>query len=186
MKSVALVPIVGAAILASGRAAELSEPLATTSGQFHLESTGVRVAYSATRLDQRFHQVESFASFEMPCRIDLDCGWAIRSGVDFSAGALGREGLYGFVGTAGPIMRFVHAGFPLEFIGGCSSTIISRHEFDEVNLGLPFQFTTHLGMRVDLGRRWAVSYRFQHMSNAGLNPNNPGLEMHAFGVLYRF
>jgi hypothetical protein len=38
----------------------------------------------------------------------------------------------------------------------------------------------------DFAAHWRLSYRFQHMSNAGLSLQNPGLNMNMFSLGYIF
>jgi Lipid A 3-O-deacylase (PagL) len=76
--------------------------------------------------------------------------------------------------------------FPLSLEGGVSPTGLSRYDFGAKNFGTYFQFTSHLGLNWDILPRVRLSYRFQHMSNAGLSRHNPGLNLHMLGVSYLF
>ena len=69
---------------------------------------------------------------------------------------------------------------------GWSPTAISDYEFTAKDLGSFYQFTTHVGLNVDVFSHLRVGYRFQHMSNGGFIHPNPGLNLHFFGVSYLF
>lgn len=43
-----------------------------------------------------------------------------------------------------------------------------------------------LGLTLRLGQDLGVGYRFQHMSNGGIDKPNPGLDLHAFALNYHF
>jgi hypothetical protein len=53
-------------------------------------------------------------------------------------------------------------------------------------LGTDIQFTSHVGLNWDFAAHWRLGYRFQHMSNADLSRDNPGLNMHLFALSYVF
>lgn len=151
-----------------------------------LEQSGLRFGFPATRLHEHFYQVEAHARIDTPCQLALGHGWEARSGLDLSAGMLMRDENEGFVGTVGPVVSIRWGTFPVEFVSGSSATILSRNTFGRTRFGIPFQFTSHVGLGVSLARHWTASYRFQHMSNGSLSPRNPGLDLHSLGISYRF
>lgn len=60
---------------------------------------------------------------------------------------------------------------------------ISDEDFD-----IPFAFGSHLGLGARFGAqgRYEVIYRFQHLSNAGLGDENPGINFHVVQLGYHF
>jgi lipid A 3-O-deacylase len=60
---------------------------------------------------------------------------------------------------------------------------ISDEDFD-----IPFAFGSHIGLGARFGAqgRYEVIYRFQHLSNAGLGDENPGINFHAVQLGYHF
>ena len=76
--------------------------------------------------------------------------------------------------------------FPVTLAVGSNPTALSRSVFGSKDLGIQFQFTTYLGLNWDFAKHFRAGYRYQHTSNAGLDRNNPGLNMHLFGVSYLF
>jgi Lipid A 3-O-deacylase (PagL) len=154
--------------------------------EWRWESVGVRYGISATSFNNLFGQAETFTRLDLPWRWNFAEQWRLQSRMDASAGWLGRQGDNAFLGTLGPSLGLRHKLFPIEFEGGSSPTILNRNRFGDTDFGFPLQFTSFLGVSADMGRHWAVGYRFQHMSNAGLGSDNPGLNMHMVSFRYRF
>jgi hypothetical protein len=75
---------------------------------------------------------------------------------------------------------------PVSLDGGVSPTLLSRSEFGSKDFGTDIQFTSHIGVNWDFAAHWRLGYRFQHMSNADLVPQNRGLNMHMFALSYVF
>lgn len=159
---------------------------ALASDGFRFQRAGARSGFSATSIVDQFYQTEAFVRLDTPWRVDLGAGWRIRTEADFSVGLLARGHEKGAVATAGPAFAFGHDRFPIEFLAGCSASLLSRDEFDAVNFGIPFQFTSHVGFDFHFGTRVTAGYRMQHMSNAGFSGHNPGLDLHSFAIAYHF
>ncbi len=153
---------------------------------FRLESIGARFGFGAGNSAADFHQADAFLNTDLPWRPNLGRSWFLKLRMDFSAGWLGDPGHDAAIGTAGPTFLFGRAGLPLTFELGSGPTLMSRYEFGTKNFGSSWQFTSHLGANVEMGRHVRLSYRLQHMSNAGLDGHNPGLNLHVFGVSYLF
>ena len=115
--------------------------------------------------------------FWMPSRLDFSAGWLER-GSNASA----------FV-SAGPSYRWHmnksdQSKWFVDF--GVHPTFISQSRFEGKNLGGEVFFTSHLGLGVYLGRQRKTSLllRYQHISNAGLDDDNPGVNM--LGLMFRY
>jgi lipid A 3-O-deacylase len=56
------------------------------------------------------------------------------------------------------------------------------------NFDIPFAFGTHFGAgaRFGTGGRYELVYRFQHLSNADLGDDNPGINFHVLQLGYHF
>jgi hypothetical protein len=129
---------------------------------------------------------EAFLDCNLPCSFELHTNYLMRFRLDFSAGWLGRSGDNAATTSAGPTLVFQRRGVPLLLEMGAGSTLITRHDFGNKDLGGPFQFTTHVGVSWQATRHWRFGYRFQHMSNAGLEHPNPGVHLHTFACSYAF
>ena len=155
-------------------------------GEFRIESAGIRSGFHEPGGSDSFRQTEGFANWNLPWHWDLGRAWELRCRLDLTAGCLTGEGENGFVGTIGPSLVLEQGRFPLVLVGGVSPTVLSRDTFGSTDFGVPFQFTSHVGLRCHLGSHFDVGYRFQHMSNAHLSDHNPGLDLHMFTLGYRF
>ena len=163
--------------------------LATAVGRaedFRLESAGARYGFSSDDRSDDFKQAEAFLNWNLPWRWDLGSDWDLQSRLDLSAGWLGGDGEDGAIGTVGPSLVLARGGWPLSLEGGLSPTLLSRFVFGPRNFGNNLQFTSHVGLNLDLGPHLRLDYRYQHMSNAGLSSPNPGLNLHFFALSYRF
>ena len=151
------------------------------------EFVGVRGGFSTSGQGAaNFIQAEGFADWNLPLKTESDSGWFLQTKLSLSAGWLDSAGANAVIGTAGPAFAFGKRRFPLSLEWGISPTLISRYQFDTVNLGQSFQFTSYLGVNADLSRHWRVGYRYQHMSNGGLADSNPGLNLNMFALSYAF
>ena len=153
-------------------------------------TVGMRGAFSASSYNDPFVQVETFANWDLPARrpwrFESESGYYVRMRLDAAAGWLTGQSENAFVASAGPSFLLGKAKFPVAIEIGSSPTILSRYRFGRTDLGFPFQFTSHLGVVLELGSHVTFAYRIQHMSNAGLGRHNPGLDLHSVGVGYRF
>ncbi len=155
-------------------------------GDFSLDSAGARFGFGVQRDDLEFHQAEAFVNWELPWGWDLGRTFWMQTRFDVSGGWLGDAHRSVAIGTAGGSLVFSHGQSPVSLEGGFSPTVISRHEFTNLNLGSLYQFTSHVGLNLDIRSGIRLSYRFQHMSNGGFTRPNPGLNLHVFGVSYLF
>ncbi len=62
---------------------------------------------------------------------------------------------------------------------------LTEDRFNVKHLGTEFAFGNHGGMGLSYGN-FDISYRFQHLSNAGLVEANSGMNFHLFRVGYHF
>ena len=153
--------------------------------RMQIESAGTRVGFS-THQSKQFYQTEAFACWDLPWGITPVDGWNVHWRLDISLGALNERGIHAAIGAVGPSLVLSRVKTPVTFEIGCSPTVLSRYEFESREFGTPVQFTSHAGVNYDFGEHWRVGYRLQHMSNARLNPENPGLNLHMLSVSWRF
>jgi hypothetical protein len=155
-------------------------------GWLSLESAGLRGGFSGFGEGARFHQAEAFVEWNLPLRWDWTSGWHLQSRFDFTAGWISGRGEQAAIGTLGPSLELSWDRVPLTLDAGSSPTLMSKEQFGKTDFGTVFQFTTHIGLTWKIGSHLDLGYRFQHMSNAGIGPSNPGLNLHLFGAGWRF
>lgn len=122
--------------------------------------------------------------------------WSLSSYVEVSVtywdGELGRTGeddLVDFGLT--PVLRYqrdpAHGLAPFVELG-LGAHVHTEDGIGNKNFDIPFSFGSHFGAgaRFGAGGRYELVYRFQHLSNAGLGDDNPGINFHAIQLGVHF
>jgi hypothetical protein len=157
--------------------------------QFYIpESIGARGGFSSTGQGvAEFLQAEAFVEWNIPhLRTESDSGWFLQTKLSFSGGYLAGNGGQATVGTLGPAVTLGKLRLPVSLEAGFSPTLISAYRFGSVDFGEELQFTSYIGLNLDLSRHVRLGYRFQHMSNGDLAKPNPGLNINMFALSYVF
>ena len=78
-------------------------------------------------------------------------------------------------------MPYVELGIGAHYL--TNETITQRRQFST-----NFQFGDHIGAGVQFGEHDAfdIAYRLQHLSNAGIDHPNPGINFHQVRLQYHF
>jgi hypothetical protein len=92
----------------------------------------------------------------------------------------------GLVVSVGPGLSLTSPRKRLLLGVGVNPSLVSKTEYGREDIGGPFQFTLYAGLSWIFYRGWSVDYRYQHMSNAGIYSQNPGINQHMFGLSYNF
>ncbi|WP_136524058.1 acyloxyacyl hydrolase [Geomonas ferrireducens] len=144
---------------------------------------GIRGGVSADGKDNSAYLIEAFGTYQLPWGLRNKAGWGVWTEAAITAGTLSTEEDNGFIGTLGPAFRFGNPDFPVELDLGVSIAIISRDRFGLKDYNGIQQFVSHAELIYHFTPGFGLSYRFQHMSNAGFNGGpNPGINMHLIGV----
>ncbi len=135
---------------------------------------------------ESFNQYEGSLTLMLPWQWQLPASYWIRTGIDFTAGVLSNSGDNIFVGSIGPRVSFrtPEENFSLDI--GIVPTYIEKHNFGASDFGGNLQFTSFIGLYTHFLDRYRLGYRFQHMSNADIYSENPGVDMHMFEVGFLF
>lgn len=159
--------------------------LSGQAGEFEWSEIGLRTGIDAeSSIDVQ--------SYELITRVESPWAWSISDHteieLDFECGlgALEGEGETGFLAHAGPAIEIEFGELPLEFILSSGPAYLSEHEFDDFDLGGSFQFMSAAGFDLEVADDWTVGYRYLHVSNAGLQDRNPGMNFHAVSLFYEF
>lgn len=143
---------------------------------------GVRGGFSADSKDHGAEIFEAFGTYQLPWSLRNHAGWGVATQFALTAGALTSGGEQGFIGSLGPVFTIGNPNL-VELDLGVSAAILSRDKFGDRDYNGIQQFISHAGLIYHFVPSFALSYRFQHMSNAGLNGDvNPGINMHLFGL----
>jgi len=149
-------------------------------------SIGLRGGVYDGRNDEDFKQYEGFITWKLPWTRQWDSGWTLGTYLETNAGVLRGDGESAFVGSIGPVIYITGFKEKIDISMGINPTIISKHKFGDEDLGGPIEFTSHLGLNLNIDRHFTIGYRLQHMSNAVLYDANPGLNLHMIEMGYRF
>ena len=161
---------------------------ATVYADLELVSIGASTAEAVKKFDGmrrhdilfRFDSDEPLTKLLSPASLDLRVGSVARQGDSATFVSLGPTYRWHFGRRSNQSRWFA------EF--GSHPTYFSSSKFGDKDLGGHFQFTSHVGLGVDLGRNRAtrLTLRYHHTSNAGLDSINPGVDMLGLTISYQF
>jgi hypothetical protein len=134
---------------------------------------------------RQIHQAEVFGGI-LPWRWRFCSPWYARIGADGSVGWLSDGHENGFIGTIGPLVEVGRGHFPLTLELGADPTLLSKHHFPSRDFGDNFQFTSHLGLNWRFNDHFTIGVRVQHMSDGGITPINPGINMEMLTCRFNF
>ncbi|HKL27286.1 MAG TPA: acyloxyacyl hydrolase [Desulfuromonadales bacterium] len=146
---------------------------------------GLRGGFEAQGLEENYTVGEIYFDYGTPWRPFPAAGENLSLWFEIAAAQLDAsvdEGQYLAVGGS---LVYAPGGGPLEIELGWRPTWLSDYRFGEDDLGGQLQFSSHIGLAL----AWQpirIGYRYQHTSNAGIYEENPGLDLHLFGVGFRF
>jgi hypothetical protein len=162
-------------------------PVNTMAGRSSWEA-GLRAGSSFSDDEESFNQYDLFASYGLPWSWQWGRAIQVDTNLTTSVGVIDGGGQSGWVGSLG--FEFVFSGasgnHPLELRAGSALTLISDHEYGDEDLGGPMQFTHHISLYYWFLKNLSVLACVQHMSNAGIYDENPGVNMIMLAMVYRF
>ena len=145
-----------------------------------IDEFGVRYAVARGGFDGLTQQA-FFVDFKLPrsWRVWNDVTVAPRLTVEAGRFEFGSE--HRAFASIGPSIRFTSdAPRVHRFVDfGISPTIIDGSKYGDKEFGTSLNFTTHVGLGLRFGRakNQVLKFRFQHISNLGINNDNPGVNM---------
>ncbi len=145
---------------------------------------GFQAGPSFNNHDGAFGQYEALMNYRLPWRWDAGpVGLGMR--VISTLGSLHGGGDVGAIGSLG--LGFVLGdGHDLNLRIGSAATVMTEDKYGNEDLGTHFQFTSHIGVTYRFWNELSARVRVQHMSNAGLSDENPGVNIIMFGMHYAF
>ena len=147
---------------------------------------GLRGGVSADSRQVDFEQYDLFASYRLEQRWELKSGWLILTEITGTLGEVRSDFDSGIVATFGPGFTFKKPDSRFSIDIASVPTYISEPVHGEKDLGGNIHFTTHIRFNYRINEEFAIGYRFQHMSNASLEDENPGLNIQSLGISYLF
>ncbi|MFP4156468.1 MAG: acyloxyacyl hydrolase [Opitutales bacterium] len=150
-----------------------------------IDAYGLRLGYGTESGNDLF-------STEAMFYFDYEREWEISGSVELE---LKPEASVGFIHGHSETAGTVHLGFagfielddsPLDFVFSSGPTLLTEDTFGAFEMGGHLHFTSALGLDWEWGDDWMLGYRFQHISNAGLRDENPGLNLHVLAIAREF
>jgi len=146
---------------------------------------GIRAAQDDGGNEVGFNQYELLVTKPTRWRWDFE-RTRLTVTLEGSLGMLKGGGDEGFLVTLGPGLVLDSEDGSLYGMIGISPTLLSEAHYGDENLGGNFYFTSYVGVGLKFAERWRFGYRYSHMSNAGTNSSNPGLNLHALELRRAF
>jgi len=106
--------------------------------------------------------------------------------INAGLGLLWDDEKTGVVGSLGPSVVFYGMQERLRLGLGIDVALLSRTQFEEIDFGSTVEFISHINIAWEIAEGLTAGYRFQHMSNAGLDARNPGLNLHLLSLEYSY
>lgn len=147
---------------------------------------GVRAGMNDNRNEEDFTKYEFFVNYTLPWIWRSKSGWIFASKIDLTAAVLHAAGTNGFLGSLGPAITVTKKGLRVMVDLGVSPAYLGEDKYGQEDLSGHFQFFTHVGVTVRIIQNLGIGYEFQHVSNAGIQQPNPGLNMHNIQIIYSF
>lgn len=151
---------------------------------FEFYSIGLRVG-TATE-GQDVENLEIVSEWNTPWHLQINDSIDLNIFIEASGGILNGSTTTEGIFTVRSGIRVSHDAIPLSLVLSSGPSVLTGHTFDAFDLGGNFQFTTGIGLDLDLSANLRLAYRFQHTSNAGIYDFNPGLDAHTLSFMYLF
>lgn len=146
---------------------------------------GVRVGVSAESGGEDISVVEVYYLPALPWQKSVGSWCTVTTRLDVGLGLLEvKSGNGAWLAGGGDVVLGLLAG-RLSLEAGFRPALLSTDHFARHDLGGPFQFVSHVGMSVMLSR-FALDYRYQHISNANVYSENDGLDLHLVGLGFQY
>lgn len=147
---------------------------------------GFQGGWSYSDEEESFNQAAVIAAYRLPLQWQRWNVLHVSTRLTAMAGVLDGGGDTGLLGTLGLELVIGLGDSPFDFRTGGGATLMSRYKYGDEDLGGAFQFTSYIGLDYRFLERLSAFARLQHMSNAGIYSENPGINMAMIGMRYAF
>ena len=150
--------------------------------------TELRAGTSINSLDVTFYQFDVGLIRRLPWNWQLWETLEVSTGFTATGGVLAGGGDAGVLGASGIEFTFgsLKRRSPITIRAGSAVTLISEERYGDENLGGPVHFTSHISLHYRLIEHLNAVARYQHMSNAGIDDDNPGIDMVMLDIVFWF
>lgn len=147
---------------------------------------GIQYGFDADSDEEFFHYYGLAGAVELTEFWKWGSGWSVDHGVTLTAGGLHAGSDDGFFATIGPRIDLNLPGGWLTVTASVRAGGMTDHIYGDEDLGGWFTFAEDIGFRWNISSHVSAGYLFQHISNANVYNDNPGVELHIIEVRYRF
>ncbi|MHB9028479.1 MAG: acyloxyacyl hydrolase [Candidatus Latescibacterota bacterium] len=131
---------------------------------------------------ERFLQNELFTHHPISRSSIGNTSWAGDFGLHGAVAVLNGGGKTGASFTAGPDFAFHSPWQRVSLMGGVGLTLLTRTVYRDQDFGGIVQFSSYVGIGLQLPLNLDVTFRLQHVSNAGLFKSNSGINMNLLQI----
>jgi len=153
-----------------------------------IQDFGFRVASGDGGKFDDLTQQAFFVDFKLPWTWSPWTNFTASPILAFDIGRFEQGSENHYFASLGPTLRLANDRWrvPLFIDVGLSPTIIDESTYGDQDFGTSFNFTSHiaLGLRFGESRNHVVKLRYQHISNAGIDEVNPGVNMIGVDVVF--
>jgi len=146
-----------------------------------LRDFGYRVSSSDGNKFDALTRHALFVDVELPWEWSAQSGYAAAPYLSLEVGRFSRGSEQRSFVSIGPVVRLTHQrwGTRLFVDAGLSPTIIDGAKYGDTDFGTSFNITSHLGLGLRFGATedHFVKVRYEHISNGGIDEDNPGVNM---------
>jgi hypothetical protein len=170
----------------------LATPASTLADEVRLLNVGGRGGANGLEVlggnsREYFEQYDLFATASLPWSRYWESGWGFSTRVMGTAGVFTGASKTAFVGAIVPLLAFGPKDGILALDAGMGAAGITRHKFDEQDLGGPFEVVLTFGLRVPVYGGVGIGYRMSHMSDAAIyGEDSKGADIHMLELTYNF
>lgn len=147
----------------------------------NLREIGYRISSSNGNKFDALTRHALFVDVELPWEWSGQRGYGAAPYLSLEVGRFSRSSEHRNFISFGPVVRLTHRrwGTRLFVDAGLSPTVIDGAKYGGRDFGTAFNFTSHLGLGFRFGAKenHFVKFRYEHISNGGIDEDNPGVNM---------
>ncbi len=153
-----------------------------------LEDVGFR--YSSARGDNfdGLTQKAFFVDFRLPWSRSPSPNVSVTTRLTLEAGQFEQQSDIRRFASFGPTIRLANDRWRVPFFveAGIAPTVIDGSMYNDVDFGTSLNITSYLAFGMRLGRTEShvIKLRYQHISNVGINDDNPGVNMVGIDIVF--
>jgi hypothetical protein len=147
---------------------------------------GLQGGWSYNDEEESFNRADIILAYRLPLQWQRWDVLNVSTRATATTSVMDGGGDTGLLGTLGLELVIGLGDSPFEVRAGGGATLMSRYKYGDEDLGGAFQFTSYVGLEYRFLESFSAFARLQHMSNAGIYSENPGVNMAMIGLRCAF